>query len=228
MRKKAFAKRPARPGSKNNKKAASTFILLICLCAAALFLIRQLDRIILPPVLAVAETKAKTQINTAIAGAVGQVLRERNISTEDFFRKQENADGKVTSMSVNTVLVNEICSQIAVQISAELNSIENQRVRIPMGSMLGVQLFANTGPSYNFSLLPAGDTTVDYRTKMDSAGINQIHFQVWLDVTSSVRIVNPLQQNKITISRNVPLISAVLSEDVPNAYWNPMTPASAN
>jgi sporulation protein YunB len=219
MKVKSIKRIPKRRKKTSRKWGA--LILLIVLSVTLLFTLRQLDKKILPSVLSIAEMQAKTQINTAISEAVNEIMSEKKITASDFFSQQSNSEGKINSMAVNTVLVNELCNQIAVQISVELNNLNHQKIRIPMGSMLGIQLLADYGPSYNFSVMPTGDTVVDYQSKMDSAGINQINFQVWLDVTSSVRIVNPLQQDKITVTRNIPLVNTVISEEVPNTYWNP-------
>jgi len=158
----------------------------------------------------------KTKMNDTIYRSVNNIIKERNLSAADFYTKNDAGD----SLSVNTVLVSDLCNTAALDISNTLDSMGEQRISIPIGSVLSIKALANSGPAYTVSLLPAGNAEVNYESKFVAMGINQINFQVWLHVTSTVRIVNPIQSNVIEVDRDVPLVNTIISGDVPNSYFN--------
>ncbi|MCL2352777.1 MAG: sporulation protein YunB [Firmicutes bacterium] len=220
-RRKAFGRRPRR---KRKKRYGLRFLMILAFTILiAAFLFRQLDRKILPPALAAANMKVKTQMNIAINNAMQKIIEEKNATAEDFFTKVQDATGKVSSISVNTVLVNEVCNSAAVAISQELSTLSGDKVSIPFGALLGIGAFANTGPNYRFTVLPVGEATVDYVSQIDTAGINQTMFQVFITVDAAVQIVNPLQYGQVSISRKIPLVNAVISNDVPGTYLTATT-----
>ena len=209
----------SKPKSKRKKRLGLKFYVIIAvIIAVSIFAFRQIDNRLLPPALAAANMKVKTQMNIAINNALHRIIEEKQATAEDFFTKVQDSNGKVSSISVNTVLVNEVCNSAAVAISQELNTLGGEKVSIPIGIFMGVRAFANTGPHFNFTVLPVGDASVDYESQIDTAGINQTMFQVFITVDATVQIVNPMQNGQVNITRKIPLVNAVISNDVPGTY----------
>ena len=67
--------------------------------------------------------------------------------------------------------------------------------------------------------MPMGAVKVDYETAFSSVGINQINYKIWLSVKMELRIVNPLYQEELTLSRKIMLADLVFSGRVPNHYF---------
>ncbi|MCL2462352.1 MAG: sporulation protein YunB [Defluviitaleaceae bacterium] len=211
---------PKPKGKKKRHGRLKFFLVLSVLVLIIIYLFRQFDTKMLPPALAMANMKVKTQMNVAINNALQKIIADKNATAEDFFTRVLDTNGKISSISVNTVLVNEVCDAAAVSISQELSTLTGEKVAIPVGALLGLDSLANTGPMYRFTVLPVGDATVDYESTIDTAGINQTMFQVYITVTAAVQIVNPLQNGEVDVSRKIPLVNAVLANDVPSAYLN--------
>lgn len=194
------------------------FILLIALFAHSFY---RFDRQILPLVLEAAELRLQTEINNVINAVVQDIIIERNIQAADFI--VQNAIGGTAGkpiLSVNTVLVNEICNAAAQRISFKLNNLEQEEVSVPMGFVLGLDTLAQFGPRFTFYLAPIGNALVNYESSFTAVGINQTHFAVWLTVESVVRIINPVQSSEIFVSRNVSLVDTVISGVVPDTFLN--------
>ena len=180
-----------------------------------------MDKRLMPSVLTVVDMKSKTKINAVINDSVGEIVKELGVSSSDFYERTTDGDGRILSMSVNTLLVNDICSRVAMDVSGKLVTLEKEKISMPLGSLLGIQAFANHGPDYTVTIIPMGNAQVDYETGFEAVGINQVNFQVWLKVDSVIAVVNPLQRQEITVTRKVSLVNTVITGEVPSVYLSP-------
>jgi sporulation protein YunB len=108
-----------------------------------------------------------------------------------------------------------VSSLLAVDISNSLSIDNPTPIAVPIGMLTGIPILAGLGPEFSVNIIPAGEAKVEYETSFTSAGINQINFQVWLVVSTNMRIVVPLQEETIPISRRVPLVNTVFAGVVP-------------
>jgi len=182
------------------------------------------DRMILPLVLEAAEMRLQAEINNVINQVVHEIISERDIRASDFIVQHVLASDAGPVLSVNTVLVNEICNAVAMRISDKLNNLEPETVTVPMGMAFGLDTLSQVGPRYTFRMAPIGNALVDYESSFTAVGINQTHFSVWLIVESEVRIINPVNSSTIHVTRHVSLVDTIISGIVPDTYLNMDTP----
>ena len=64
----------------------------------------------------------------------------------------------------------------------------------------------------------------DYQTEFVSAGINQINYKIWLNLSMDMKVVNPLYQETITLNRKIMLCDLVFSGKVPEHYFQFSSP----
>ena len=200
------------------------FFMVIVLLTAFGFSFYRFDRRILPMVLEAAELELQMEINNVINQVVQEIIVQHNVTAEDFF-VLSNVDGANPVLSVNTVLVNDICNAAAQRISHLLNNLEPKVASVPMGMAFGLDTLAQTGPRFNFRIAPIGNALVNYDSSFVAVGINQIHFSVWLTVESVVRIINPVHSSEIVVVRHVSLVDTVISGAVPDTFLNMDVPS---
>jgi len=191
--------------------------------AAFIYSYYRFDRAILPLVLEAAELRLQTEINNVINQVVQEIIAEHNLTAADFVVQHFSGDiGPV--LSINTVLVNEICNAAAMRISDRLNNLEPETVLVPLGMAFGLDTLAQVGPRYSFRLAPIGNALVDYESSFIAVGINQTHFSVWLMVEAEVRIINPVHSSEIQVTRHISLVDTIITGDVPDTYLSMDTP----
>lgn len=212
----------AKPWKKNNKKFTGTKIFLFSLILVIVFsyIIIQIDKKMLPSVISMSNLITKNKINQAISYSVSKVVTDLELNSSDFYKKSVDETGNLNSFSINTILVNDFCNKVSVNISNQLEIMGEEKISIPIGSLFSIKFLSNFGPKYSVKILPMGNSNVDYESSFESVGINQVNFQIWLKIDSDVQIVNPLQKEKITVSRKVSLVNTVMSGVVPPAYLN--------
>lgn len=175
------------------------------------------DSTFMETVITQAEIETKSSANNIINTAIQETIEEMNISSSDFIIK-ENSD--IPSISANTVLINEFCSNISNKISDYFKLEYENIIEIPVGSLFGIEWISNIGPSIGFNIMPSKEALVNYNTEFNSVGINQSNFKIWIDINTTVRIINPLQKKEIEFNRKVMIVDTVINGVVPENYMN--------
>jgi len=198
----------------NRGRRAFVFILII-IALVSWLMFTVVDNTIIPAVTTIASQRAVTVINEVINETLTGIIDDFALTSEDFYNLTTDDTGRLTSLSVDTILVNRVANLLAMDVSGGLSYGDAMRVGVPMGLFTGMPIFAGAGPDFYVNIVPAGEATVEYETSFTSAGINQINFQVWLYVETTMRIVLPLQDTTIPVSRRVPLVNTVFAGEVP-------------
>lgn len=175
------------------------------------------DSTFMETVITQAELETKSSANNIINTAIQETIDEMKISSSDFIIK-ENSD--ISSISANTVLINEFCSNISNKISDYFKLEYENIIEIPVGSLFGIEWISNIGPSIGFNIMPSKEALVNYNTEFNSVGINQSNFKIWIDINTTVRIINPLQKKEIEFNRKVMIVDTVINGVVPENYMN--------
>jgi sporulation protein YunB len=196
--------------------------LLAVLAIIAIFIVIyiQLDREVMPTVIAMAEHEATTIATKTINEAVNLSLESTQITEEDLISYDYNDAGELVSWNVNSILINTLCADIVDKIADKLDTIGSVSFKVPLGNLTGSRIFANLGPEITIEVLPVGTVKVDYDNEIVAAGINQVNHKVWLDIDTTVQVVVPLFADQIHISRRIVLIDKMVSGKVPPNYVN--------
>jgi len=207
-------------GRKRKKPKGFFLVPIIMLAIVGIVFLIRLDMMLFPVALQAAEMTARARMNEIVNDATMEAIDRQGLVSEDFYSISVSDDGRLNSLSINTVLINNLSNEIAVSMSRELIGLDNERVQIPYGALTGIRVIANVGPLYTVYLMPIGEVLVDYSSSFSSVGINQVNFQVWLNIKARMSIINPLQSSEILLERKVPLVNTVISAEIPNVYFN--------
>lgn len=188
-----------------------TFLLLIIFFVISIAYIR----FVMPISVKICQKYAITSINNIIQNSMYST--SKNIKSEDFILRSDN-NGRLEYLSVNSIIVNNICAETASTVSQNLNNLTTSKIRLPLGVFTGLPILSHFGPSTTIRLQPIGDATADYETSMTQAGVNQVNFQVWINVHTTVSIVNPLWSKDLEITRKLTLVNTVFNGEIPKTY----------
>ncbi len=185
-----------------------TFLLLIIFFVISVAYIH----FVMPISVKICQKYAITSINNIIQNSL--YSSSKNIKSEDFILRSDN-NGRLEYLSVNSMIVNNICAETASTVSQNLNNLTTSKIRLPLGVFTGLPILSHFGPSTTIRLQPIGDATADYETSMTQAGVNQVNFQVWINVHTTVSIVNPLWSKDLEITRKLTLVNTVFNGEIP-------------
>lgn len=197
----------------------SLTILCIFIWLIYLFIL-QFENEVLPTAIKVSQKYATNIISQEINKSVERTITNLRLHTNDFFNKNVNKDTNKTYLDVDTILINNVCAKVSDELSKNLKNINDTKIDLPIGVFSGISAFSEFGPPFTVSLSSIGDAIVDYETNFQSVGINQINFQVYLNISCSISIINPMYKKDIDVSRKLMLVNTIFDGEVPKTYLN--------
>ena len=177
------------------------------------------DHSLRPTITVLAETKALELANKSINKAVGEIVKDK-INYSDLMHTKIDSEGKITMIQANTIMMNKIASDVALQIQEELKQVKTTTSYIPIGTALGSPILAKYGPQLKVSIQPIGTVSVDFKTDFESSGINQSRHRIYLEAKTQVKVVIPLTTSTKEVKVQIPICETIIVGDVPNSYVN--------
>lgn len=164
------------------------------------------------------ETAASSKGNKIINDEVNKVMQ--NYTYNDLITIDKDINGKISLIEANSIAINEITSQINLNIQKEFDKIPRITVFINMGSVSGISALKNVEPRFEVELESAGNIKSMVRTEFKSVGINQTHHKIYLDIDARVGILTPFSTFGKDITSDVLISEAIIVGDVPDTYYN--------
>ena len=100
----------------------------------------------------------------------------------------------------------------------QLEELDSGQLGVPLGNLTGWMIFSGLGPKLRVSIDSVGDVVTQVRNQFDSAGINQTHHQVLMDISVTVHLFIPGEITSVTVDTTVCLAETVFIGTVPNTY----------
>ncbi len=173
-----------------------------------------------PVIIALAETKVRSVAVTAMNNTVLETLGKDDIKYSDLMEVKYDEYGNVSMIQANTISINKIASNVAKATQSRLEEISEMGVNVPLGSVLGGQLFAGKGPSIHITVIAAGSVDTEFISEFTSAGINQTRHRIILKLTTTMAVVAPVGSSNIKAVTQVAVAESIIVGDVPDSYVN--------
>ncbi len=203
---------------KHKRKSHRRFLeklILLFLFLLFCYILFLVDRRVFAVARELSHARSKLVINSIIDDAMETVLHDYSQTPATFW--YQNGDDGV--YSADATEINLFCSQLSRSITESLAAFESESFRVPIGTITGISFLSELGPSIPFQLRPAGSALVDYDTSFTAAGINQINFKIWVNISLEIRIINPIHAEKIQLSRKIMLVDTVIGGEVPEHFF---------
>jgi len=202
--------------AKKGKRFLIAFVAVVALVAGLVsFALANLN----PVVISMAEARSRQLAVEAINQAVAEVM-EAAVSYSDLIQVSTDANGRVTMIRANTLLMNDLASRTALAVQRKLAALEDEGVSLPLGAAFGVNVLSGSGPRILVGVVPVGSVTTRFLTAFESAGINQTRHEISLEASTQMRIVIPTGASTVSVSAIVPVAEAIIVGEVPNSYVN--------
>lgn len=128
--------------------------------------------------------------------------------------------GNIKFIGANIITINEITSDIAINIQKALNDYEYTKIKISLGSFTGSKLFSSIGPNIPIGLSSVGKVNTDVRSEFVSQGINQTIHRVYLQIDCNVDILTPYENIGTNVSNQVLLLENLIVGEIPENYFD--------
>ena len=201
----------------------SMMIRHIALIIIMITLFSAIDHHIRPMIKTMAASQAKVFATRAINQAVNEQLALGEIPYDSLVKVTLDNNGKVTSVQTDMVKLNLLKSSMTNAASEQLTLLQSQTVRIPLGTLLGMQILSGRGPRIEFKIVPAGFVNSQLVHRFDTAGINQTRHQIVLELIANISAVLPGYSAASQVTSSLILAETVIVGVSPEAFTQVIT-----
>lgn len=199
---------------KNKGKITKTILILIIAFETASLILSHIN-----PIFEQVSTYEAKKLATFVANDQTTKVMQ-NYNYDSMFSIEKDEKGNISMIQMNMYRVNIIISDIAYKIQEQMKKPENSTVSVPMGSLLGIDLFSGYGPNIKMKMVLLGSVETDLRSEFISKGINQTLHRVYLQIDCPVQILSSYKTMKENISNQFLLAENVIVGEIPSTYYN--------
>lgn len=188
--------------------------LIVCVCFIVFICFMQVK----PLIFTVAKSRAETIILNAANTAVLNILNENDIKYNDISVISKDANGSITGIEIDTQKVNLLKSLISEEMMKIMLKNEFYEVTIPLGTIFGSEYTTGWGPRLRFKMQLAETTVLDYESKFDDAGINNVLHQIIINMNISANVLMIGFTEGFNLSTSVLAAQTVIAGAVPDSF----------
>lgn len=191
----------------------AVIILLIIISCSYIFLVR------IQPVFKVrASGYAENMGIQTMNNAVNEVLQRENMTYNSFVTLHTDNSNKITAIEGNTPSMNLFKTNITQNIQNSIQNSDGGYVYIPIGSLLGNEIFNGVGCKVPVKIAPASTTKIDFTGDFQSVGINQVKHSIYLNIEMNITIISSSMQQTKTVNTTVLVAETIIVGEVPTYY----------
>ena len=200
--------------NKRNKENPIISIIIIILIALATFFC--ITRAINPIINQLCIDKAK-YIATQVSNEEATMIMDK-YGYDDLITIIRDNDGNIKMLQTNTKNINQIMSDIPVNIINRFKEENNEELYIYSGSILGIKFFSASGPKIHIKITNVGNVETKLESEFKSQGINQTLHRIYLLLTCEVTILTPYNTITQKIDNQILISESVIVGTVPDFY----------
>lgn len=174
--------------------------------------------VVRPTFAALAENRARQIAVRTINEAVSQKFTAQKTEYGDIVELERDNENRITAVKSDLAGISKLKSDLNLEILQKIASMDKSTLKIPLGSLMGNDIFAGLGPDVSFQIKPYGTAVTDIKTDFSEAGINQTKLDVTVNVKADLSILMPTMQRKSTVETTVPIIQTVIVGNIPDSY----------
>ena len=203
---------------KNKKrKYLPVVIWLMAVAIFVIFIILITESRLAPLAVRLAETKYETELYSECNLIVGQKLKEADFS--DAFRHTKNENGEISASVADFAKINELKSEISVEICEMIKNKRSIAVNVPIGTMLSDGMLSGFGFEVPVFVVVSAFPSVDIKDSFDSAGINSTRHRFCVSIKVDAQIHTNSTFTEKNLEIEIPIAEEITSGDVPNFIY---------
>lgn len=173
-----------------------------------------------PRIISISQRFAENEVSDLIDVEVKRLMLEEFFSYDKITVISRDSSGRVTSVTANSVLINNFANDLDIAIGKRIDNIDVIQNRIYLSSLLGIDLLSGMGPKIPVRFQQVSVTNADVTHTFEEAGINQTIHTIHLGVTVEIEILMPFAYSRMNVVSSMPIAQTLIVGTVPDAYLN--------
>lgn len=202
---------------RRNGKRIKAYILITIVVIVLILFLSFIEKRLRIGMSQISEYRVKAIVTRVVGSEVNENFPD-NIYYTDIVTISKDKNGNITSIQTDVAKLNRIFANVSQGIQNQLSNLEDEKISIPLGAMLGEHIFAASGPDINIRIIPIGSVETDFKSEFTSAGINQTRHRIYILFKTEVGVAIPFIQKKTVITTSLPVAETVIVGEVPSYY----------
>ena len=198
------------------KKRFLSQVRLIAIFASAAILVFYLVIKTRPVVTTFAESEAvwvATQVANDIVAGVFSTHAEAD---GEMILVSYDDSGRMTSVIPDSTYINALRTDITDMAMHKMVSVDRLTVRIPVGTLIGVDCLSGWGSIVSFPISYTATVKSDVTSTLEAVGMNQSIYRVLLHLDINLCVVSPGGRSSVGTRMSYPMAETVLLGQVPD------------
>lgn len=140
------------------------------------------------------------------------------IDTNELVTISSGENGKITSISANTIEMNKLKTELSKSIHKYAQNAEDLVVKIPIGSLTDFAFLQGLGYRIPVKIATDGFAKIDFDDDFVNAGINQVKHKIYMTVSVNVSVISAVMIKSEAVTAEIPVAETVISGVVPEYY----------
>ncbi len=170
-----------------------------------------------PHIEALAEAETQTHIERLFNEKLGEVLLSGEFESDPLVAMSHTADGRVASVTVDTVRLNLLKYRVAAAVLAEIGA-RDVSLTLPVSSLFGVILFSGINGGLPVKIRTAEKLTARFATDFEESGINQTLYTLSFALDIGITCLLPSGIHRATVSCAAPVCELLIVGEVPDSF----------
>ena len=196
---------------KNKSRRVFAFVVLLLILIIVFLELR-----LKPIAEEIATIQAESLANEIMNESVSEVPDEMKLSADELESISTGENNTVTSINTNTVNANRFKSRLTLHIEKKLSEVKGRAVNIPVGTLIGGNIFNGMGPSVTIGVTLSGTVKSNFNSSFKTGGVNQTVHCLSVVLCSDVNVLMPLSSTGTTVKTEVPLTENLIVGNVPS------------
>lgn len=163
-------------------------------------------------------SKARIVSTDAINEAVLEEISSSKGIYNEIVRMEKRENGELIGLLSDMEKVNKLKSKVGISIQNKFSSLKESKIKIPLGTLTGIEMLNGLGPGVPLSLSLTGSVSTEFKSQFRDAGINQTIYQIYLYVHTRIGVMVPGCSCAEDFSTNVLISETVILGGVPRVY----------
>ena len=205
--------------SRRKFRVKKALVIAAALVALLVWALTRLESNLTEIVLYLAQAQARALAVKALNETADEIVLA-GVTYDQLMSVTMDAGGQVRLIQANTPEMNLLAARASLTAQQKIANLEQQSLFIPLGSALGMTIFAGSGPLIEVRILPVGAVNAGFTTEFETAGINQTRHRISLTLTAQVELVIPTGAMEVQAVTQVAVAESIIIGQVPDSYVN--------
>lgn len=207
----------SRPGQRRSRRRRLAVMLILLLSGLLITGACYLKITIEPNLEQISKMRAKALVSSIVNRAIqDKFSQEMDIS--NLLIRSSNEEGKMDLVQADTKNMNLLAAEISRTLQQEYSDIKAEKMEVPAGALLGSKILSQTGPKTAIRIIPLAVSSMDFKTELESQGINQTKYKVYIKLKSEIKVLAPFSSSTFELSNTILVAEAIILGGVPDSY----------